>query len=815
MTDKLLKARYCLNNVFALLLFFITAYLMCFSILNGSVSLANSLITNEKVFEYLNIVLIALIFGLSLIYIVLNKIKVKLHLVILICIIAIVYCVYYFLLGKNVNDFSNNYIFSNIKFILVFLLLSFLSTVVFPKVLSVKVIKFYLSFISLFTFSSVVFFFFKDFPQLISNFPESYKIDAAKSFFVNKNTFGIMLIISSIGETILYELTHKKRHIFFITVFTLFSILIICRTAIACEFVFFLFYLLIIKKDNKKLRVITLSVLVLFLVLLVLLLTGIFDFIPFINAIHLFVLDKFLFSFIESFDLRIKILIGAFRVIDFKTIWLGLGSASSEIMLDRMYNGYYFHNAYLEYLIVGGIILTLIVLYFTYVNFKIANRVKKYNRIMGLLLIDTIICYMIYSMGESVILFDFSALSFMATLLVYILPFDLLENHHIFLNKQQSKYKKVAFVTTIFPSKNKKWYGIYLYHLAKGLINLGHDVEIILITNDKNLKEYAYEGVRVLPLYHKKSFLNKIMLINDGLFKCKFKEMIKKGNYDDAIIHFYEPETQNYIIDCLKENKVRVIHYLHSRNIFKRVEETKPIYRKLYLNHFYKKAYKKCDEIVCVSHGVYNDLNAKLPHINASVIYNGIDKSLLNKEVKKNFNVNKIELLTVGNLLSIKGHKYVLKALKLAKDKNPKFKFHYEIIGDGPEYNNLVRLVSELKLEKNVTITHSKSQKKILKNMQKSHIFVMPSYYEALGCVYLEAMAMRNYVIGCKHQGIAELINDLNGFLVEEKNEIELCNIILDISKNLINYTYKLDNSSMLLKNLTWSMIAKELEKIL
>ena len=242
MTDKLLKAKYYLNNVFALLLFFITAYLMCFSILNGSASLANSIITNEKVFAYLNVILLFLVFILSIIYAILNKTKFKWQVPFSICIIAIAYCLYYYVLAKNVNSVSNNYIFSDIKYILVFLSLAFLSTTILPKVLSVKIIKHYLSFIALFTFASIVFFFFYDFPMLISNFPNSYVASEAKSFFVNKNTFGLMLMVSSIGEIILYELTHNKRHIAFTFFFAFISILSICRTAITCELIFFLIY---------------------------------------------------------------------------------------------------------------------------------------------------------------------------------------------------------------------------------------------------------------------------------------------------------------------------------------------------------------------------------------------------------------------------------------------------------------------------------------------------------------------------------------------------------------------------------------------
>jgi len=44
-----------------------------------------------------------------------------------------------------------------------------------------------------------------------------------------------------------------------------------------------------------------------------------------------------------------------------------------------------------------------------------------------------------------------------------------------------------------------------------------------------------------------------------------------------------------------------------------------------------------------------------------------------------------------------------------------------------------------------------------------------------LGCVYLEAMAVGKPAIGCRGQGIAEVIqHGSNGFLVGPDNELEL-----------------------------------------
>jgi len=54
-------------------------------------------------------------------------------------------------------------------------------------------------------------------------------------------------------------------------------------------------------------------------------------------------------------------------------------------------------------------------------------------------------------------------------------------------------------------------------------------------------------------------------------------------------------------------------------------------------------------------------------------------------------------------------------------------------------------------------------------------VFALPSRYEGLGCVYLEAMSTGKPVIGCRGQGIAEIIqHGTNGFLVGPDNEREL-----------------------------------------
>ena len=55
-------------------------------------------------------------------------------------------------------------------------------------------------------------------------------------------------------------------------------------------------------------------------------------------------------------------------------------------------------------------------------------------------------------------------------------------------------------------------------------------------------------------------------------------------------------------------------------------------------------------------------------------------------------------------------------------------------------------------------------------------LFVLPSYYEALGCVYLESWATNTPFIAIKGQGISELIPDekKSFYLAEKQNPISL-----------------------------------------
>jgi glycosyltransferase involved in cell wall biosynthesis len=153
------------------------------------------------------------------------------------------------------------------------------------------------------------------------------------------------------------------------------------------------------------------------------------------------------------------------------------------------------------------------------------------------------------------------------------------------------------------------------------------------------------------------------------------------------------------------------------------------------------------------------------------VIYNGVDIDLFSPSLQTN--KTSMKILSVGNLIPIKGHELVLYAVKQLSKKYPTIQ--YEVIGEGPMRSYLIRLTEELGISDRVKFLGRRTRYEVAEAMKRCMVFALPSHYEGLGCVYLEAMASGKPVIACRGQGIEEIINHgENGLLVGPNNLDEL-----------------------------------------
>jgi glycosyltransferase involved in cell wall biosynthesis len=181
-----------------------------------------------------------------------------------------------------------------------------------------------------------------------------------------------------------------------------------------------------------------------------------------------------------------------------------------------------------------------------------------------------------------------------------------------------------------------------------------------------------------------------------------------------------------------------------------------------------RNVYQSSATLLCIS-GAVRAAVEKIAQVRTEVVYNGVDGTLFRPTAEpKTFTI-----LSVGNLIPIKGHSLLLRAFARISSEFSECKL--EIIGGGPEYGNLVRLADDLGIGSRVSFQGRKSRIEVAEAMRRCAVFALPSEFEGLGCVYLEAMASGKAVIACHGQGIAEIIqHGKNGILIPARDEAGL-----------------------------------------
>jgi glycosyltransferase involved in cell wall biosynthesis len=95
------------------------------------------------------------------------------------------------------------------------------------------------------------------------------------------------------------------------------------------------------------------------------------------------------------------------------------------------------------------------------------------------------------------------------------------------------------------------------------------------------------------------------------------------------------------------------------------------------------------------------------------------------------------------------------------------------VINSGDEKPYLP-VIDDLKIQSKIEFTGIKTIEEVAEIMQQCHAFVLSSNYENMPCVIEEALCCGLPVISTQVGGIAEIINEKNGYLVPKQNAIQL-----------------------------------------
>ena len=189
-----------------------------------------------------------------------------------------------------------------------------------------------------------------------------------------------------------------------------------------------------------------------------------------------------------------------------------------------------------------------------------------------------------------------------------------------------------------------------------------------------------------------------------------------------------------------KQKKV-IIHSHTSQTGNEHINFLNKIARKLYFIYANRFICNKTINLAC------SDLAAKYlfsKSTKVEIVWNGIDiDKFRNAQVDENFynkygiDKNKINILTVGRMDVPKNPIFLIKVFNELVNINKNYNLVY--VGSGPLKEDIYALEERLNLNKN--IVHIPNTNEIPEFMKCSNAFLLPSLYEGLGIVVIEAQA--------------------------------------------------------------------------
>lgn len=334
------------------------------------------------------------------------------------------------------------------------------------------------------------------------------------------------------------------------------------------------------------------------------------------------------------------------------------------------------------------------------------------------------------------------------------------------------------------------------------LVNASNPDEVnftIVVMNDyvdENLKK------QLLNTGYKVYFLNRKEGHKHPKYFFKLLKIIKENKIQ--IIHSHNYGSKMWAILCKIFNpKIKNIFTLHCMNIFDNLNRFKLFLHKKYI-----------DINIAISQAVLE--NCQQYNIgNIIQIYNGIEtKKFTPASEKQN---SEFKIINVSRIMhSEKGQDILIQALKICKDKGMKFKCDFvggvhEYYLDSFEY--LKNLVKELDLESEISFLGNRNDMPEL--LPLADLFVLPSRFEGLGLVILEAMASKVPVIASNIYGPAELIkHEENGLLFENENYQHLADKILYLYNNKEKMQFLAENAYKYIQEFDISIMYKKYDEL-
>ena len=315
--------------------------------------------------------------------------------------------------------------------------------------------------------------------------------------------------------------------------------------------------------------------------------------------------------------------------------------------------------------------------------------------------------------------------------------------------------------------------GTYVNYLHKAFIGK-RDINFIILTPDI---EMSLDGI--IKVDGGENFYDLLPKFREKVDRIaqEEKRIIVHGNTATELSYFLDSPYK--LIANINDYEVALAYNLIP--LYCRLYGTSSVRKimgKIKARKFEERVVERADYVVCNSDFTLDKVS-KTYKMSGKLIR--IHKSVSNVECHfSEVNFSSGKFIFVGKDWQKKGLALCLKALGDLKYNNPYYSFEMNIVG--PNYSErryILQLARGHGIEDNIVYHGPLSMPEVRTLYSKCNLFILPTYIEAFGISYLEAMSSGCVVIGSCVGGVPEIIvNKKNGFLMKTKSHKELSYLI-------------------------------------
>lgn len=345
----------------------------------------------------------------------------------------------------------------------------------------------------------------------------------------------------------------------------------------------------------------------------------------------------------------------------------------------------------------------------------------------------------------------------------------------------------------------------YVYNLSKKLVERKHDVSIITPKRNSGQKTLEFvEGIRVRRVPYCRFYPFHVSLL-----KLQVNKLFKSLENEFDIVHVHSPMPLPVRTSLPIVTTVHTPMRIDARH--HEIIDLMSLLEKMQSAIVYPPAeqelFRISRRITAVSRTVASELGEYgLDAAKITVVANGVDPQSF-FPCRQNNNDEEYVLYT-GGLKARKGLFDLIQCASYVNKTRPGTKFI--LCGRGPYRKKIENAVAKMGLEKQVVFTGYVSRNDLINLYQNASVQVVPSHYEGMPTVLLEAMSCGLPVVATDIGGNNEVVNSgVNGFLVPPKSPEVMAEAVVRLLDN-VSFRENMGKvaRNTILMHYTWDKVA-------